>query len=429
MEIVAPESVGLSSERLERVSSWMAQQVSSDRLPGLSAMIHRRGKTAYFNCSGQMDVEAGKAVAEDTIFRIYSMTKPITAVAAMICYEEGHFQLDDPIAKFLPEFAEMQVWDGTSDVLNTVPAEGYITVRHLMTHTAGLSYEFMEATPVEAYYRENHISFNPGRQTEGGADLATMTARLAAAPLVRHPGTGWGYSVSIDVLGRLVEVWSGQPLDRFFEERILRPLGMHDTAFSVAPEKQDRFAACYGPASGGDGLRSLSSQETVIRKSEGVGLKLLDAPGDSHYLRTPETFSGGGGLTGTISDYGRFCQMLLGKGELDGIRILGRKTVEFMSRNHLPDNKDMAAMGQPVWSESSAEGIGYGLGMAVVTDAVTTQLMRSDGEYFWGGAASTAFWIDPAEDMFAVFMTQLMPSSFYPIRSELRVAAYQALID
>ncbi len=179
----------------------------------------------------------------------------------------------------------------------------------------------------------------------------------------------------------------------------------------------------------GGGLRSLSSQETVIRKSEGIGLELSDAPANSHYLKNPKTLSGGGGLTGTIGDYGRFCQMLLQKGELAGTRILGRKTVEFMALNHLPDNKDMAAMGQPVWSESSAEGIGYGLGMAVVVDAATTQLLRSTGEYFWGGAASTAFWIDPDEDMFVVFMTQLMPSSFYPIRNELRVAAYQTLID
>ena len=429
MNLAKPESIGISSQRLEQVSYWMERQVASNRLAGLSAMIHRRGENAYFNCVGQMDAEAGKPVTEDTIFRIYSMTKPITAAAAMICYEEGHFQLDDPIAKFLPEFSEMQVWDGTPGKLNTVPAKGYITVRHLMTHTAGLTYEFMEATPVEEYYREQKISFNPGRQTEGGANLAAMTNRLAAAPLVRQPGSGWAYSVSIDVLGRLVEVWSGHPLDHFFKERIFQPLGMTDTAFWVTPEKTNNFAACYTPSSGGDGLRSLNSQETVIRKGEGIGLKLSDAPSDSHYLKNPETLSGGGGLTGTIGDYGRFCQMLLQKGELDGTRILGRKTIEFMALNHLPDNKDMAAMGQPVWSESSAEGIGYGLGMAVVIDAAATQLLRSTDEYFWGGAASTAFWIDPVEDMFVVFMTQLIPSSFYPIRNELRVATYQTLID
>ncbi|MBT3780557.1 MAG: beta-lactamase family protein, partial [Rhodospirillaceae bacterium] len=251
MQLVTPETVGMSAERLQKMTSWMERQVTSNRLAGLSAMIHRRGQCAYFNCTGQMDVEAGKMVAEDTIFRIYSMSKPITAVAAMICYENGDFQLDDPIAKFLPEFAAMQVWDGNAEALNTVPADGYITVRHLLTHTAGFSYEFMEATPVEAYYREHKISFNPGRQSESGNDLATMTTRLAAAPLVRQPGSGWGYSVSIDVLGRLVEVWSGQALDQFFQERIFQPLAMTDTAFSVPADKQSRFAACYEPSSGG----------------------------------------------------------------------------------------------------------------------------------------------------------------------------------
>ena len=356
------------------------------------------------------------------------MTKPITVAAAMICYEDGHFQLDDPIAKFLPEFSEMQVWDASSDALITVPAARYITVRHLLTHTAGFTYEFMEAGPVEEFYRQKKIIFNPGRRTEDGADLAETTRRLATAPLVRQPGSGWGYSVAIDVLGRLVEVWSKKFLEEFFAERIFGTLGMTDTAFQVAADKVDRFAACYDPSEGG-GLAGIGSQNSHIRRSAGVGLKLNDAPADSHYLKAPVTLSGGGGLTSTIGDYGRFCAMLLQKGELDGARVLGRKTVEFMTVNHLPDNKDMATMGQPVWSESSTEGIGYGLGMAVVIDAPTTQVMRSTGEYFWGGAASTAFWIDPSEDLFVVFMTQLVPSSFYPLRNELRVATYQALVD
>ena len=428
MEVVAPETVGLSRARLDKLTAWMDDQVASNRLAGLSTMIHRRGKCAYFNCTGQMDVEAGKPVVEDTIYRIYSMTKPITAAAAMICYEDGHFQLDDPIAKFLPEFSEMQVLDASSDALITVPAARYITVRHLLTHTAGFTYEFMEAGPVEEFYRQNKIIFNPGRQTEDDTDLAETTRRLATAPLVRQPGSGWGYSVAIDVLGRLVEVWSEQTLEEFFAERIFRPLGMTDTAFQVAADKVDRFAACYDPSEGG-GLAGIGSQNSHIRRSAGVGLKLNDAPADSHYLKAPVTLSGGGGLTSTIGDYGRFCAMLLQKGELDGARVLGRKTVEFMTVNHLPDNKDMATMGQPVWSESSTEGIGYGLGMAVVIDAPTTQVMRSTGEYFWGGAASTAFWIDPSEDLFVVFMTQLVPSSFYPLRNELRVATYQALVD
>ena len=428
MEVAEPEILGFSSARLNKLTVWMENQVTSRRLAGLSTLIHRRGKCAYFNCVGQMDVEADRPILDDTIFRIYSMTKPITAVAAMICYEEGHFQIDDPIAKFLPEFSEMHVWDGNKGALNTLPAENLITVRHLLTHTAGFSYEFMEASPVEEFYRENEIIFNPGRRTGDVSDLAETTRRLAKAPLVRQPGCGWGYSVAIDVLGRLVEIWSKQPLDEFFADRIFQPLGMIDTAFRVDVDKIHRFAACYDPSEGG-GMSGINSQHTHIRKSGGVGIKLNDAPKDSHYTKVPKILSGGGGLTSTIGDYGRFCQMLLQKGELDGARILGRKTVEFMTVNQLPNNKDMAAMGQAVWSESSTEGIGYGLGMAVVIDAPTTQVIRSTGEYFWGGAASTAFWVDPAEDLFVVLMTQLIPSSFYPLRNELRVATYQALTN
>ena len=373
-------------------------------------------------------MEADRPISEDTIFRIYSMTKPITAVAAMICYEEGHFQMDDPIAKFLPEFSEMNVWDGNQGALKTIPADSFITVRHLLTHTAGFSYEFMEAGPVEEFYRKNNIIYNPSRQIGDVSDLAETTRCLAKAPLVRQPGCGWGYSVAIDVLGRLVEIWSKQPLDEFFAGRIFQPLGMIDTAFQVAVDKIHRFAACYGPSEGG-GMGKIDSQQTHIRRSRGVGIKLNDAPKCSHYTKAPKILSGGGGLTSTIGDYSRFCQMLLQKGELDGVRILGRKTVEFMTENHLPNNNDMAAMGQAVWSESSTEGIGYGLGMAVVVDAPTTQVIRSTGEYFWGGAASTAFWVDPVEDLFVVLMTQLIPSSFYPLRNELRVATYQALTN
>ncbi len=429
MTIVEPEAAGLSASRLRRVDDWMSRQVDGDRLAGLSLLIHRRGRDVYQNCVGEMDREAGKPVAPDTIFRIYSMTKPITAVAAMICYEEGQFQLDDPIARFLPAFAEMQVWDGNPDALNTVPADSPITVRQLFTHTAGFSLDFITATPVEAFYRDNGICFNPARQSDGGADLAGMTDRLAAAPLIRQPGSGWGYSVAIDVLGRLVEVWSGQPLDRFFAERIFEPLGMTDTAFQVPAEKLDRFAACYEPTEGG-GLGGIGATTvSAARQTAGIGVKLSDAPAESAFLEPPATFCGGGGLVGTLGDYGRFCAMLLNKGTLGGSRILGRKTVEFMAENHLPGNRDMAAMGQPVWSESSAEGIGYGLGMAVVVDPAATQVVRSKGEYFWGGAASTAFWIDPAEALFVVMMTQLVPSSFYPLRNELRAAVYQALVD
>jgi CubicO group peptidase (beta-lactamase class C family) len=427
-QVVAPETVGMSGGRLDRINGWMQHQVDSGRLPGLSLLVHRKGQVAFFNCVGQRDVEAGQPVTEDTIFRIYSMTKPITAVAAMMLYEQGCFQLSDPIEKFLPEFVDMQVWDGQPGDMRLVPAEGSITVRHLMTHTSGLTYGFMEATPVDAFYRENGISFEYLPDKEPNATLADMTTRLARAPLIAQPGTRWNYSVSIDVLGRLVEVWSGMPLDRFFEERIFTPLRMTDTAFHVAAENIGRFAACYGPATG-EGLGQVAAASASVRDGSGVGLKLIDAPATSRFAQPVGLFSGGGGLTGTIGDYARFCQMLANGGELDGARLLGRKTVEFMATNHLPNGGDMASMGQPVWSEASAVGTGYGLGMAVVVNATATEVMRSDGEYNWGGAASTTFWIDPAEELFAVLMTQLLPSSFYPLRSEIRTLVYQSLID
>lgn len=423
-QVVTPETVGFSGERLERLAGWMQRQVKGERLPGLSLLVHRRGQVAFARCVGMADVEAGKPVRDDTIFRIYSMTKPITAVAAMMLYEEGCFQIDDPIARFLPEFTDMQVWaGGEPGQMRTVPAEAPITVRQLMTHTAGFTYGFMEATPVDAFYREHKINFE-GR----GLTLAEMTERLAQAPLLCQPGSQWNYSVAIDVLGRLVEVWSGMPLDQFFDERILQPLGMTDTAFSVPEHKLDRFAACYGPATGG-GLSGVNAPKAGITDVAGVGIKLTEAPDKSRFTGPVSLFSGGGGLTGTLADYARFCQMLLNGGELDGMRLLGRKTVSFMGLNHLPGNADMAAMGQPVWSETQTDGIGYGLGMAVVLDPAAAQVMSSPGEIHWGGAASTAFWIDPAEQLFVVLMTQLLPSSTYPLRRELRVLTYQALID
>jgi len=422
-QVVQPETVGLSSERLQRVSRWMAQQVSGERLAGLSVLVHRRGQVAFSECAGEMDVEAGKPLQDDTIFRIYSMTKPITAVAAMMLYEEGCFQLDDPIASYLPEFNDMQVWaGGEPGQIRTVPAEAPITVRHLFTHTAGLTYGFMEATAVDAYYRDHKIEFNPG-----SGSLADVVKRLADAPLLCQPGSQWNYSVAIDVLGRLVEVWSGMSLEQFFESRILQPLGMADTAFHVADSKLDRFAALYSPVDGSK--LQVNAPQAFARDTRGRGLKLIDAPDESTYTRPASVFSGGGGLTGTMADYARFCQMLLRGGELDGVRLLSRKTVEFIASNHLPEGNDMAALGQPIWSETSTDGIGYGLGMAVTLNPAQAQVMGSVGEYHWGGAASTGFWIDPAEDMFVVLMTQLMPSSAYPLRRELRVLTYQSIID
>ncbi|NQV58692.1 MAG: beta-lactamase family protein [Alphaproteobacteria bacterium] len=402
-----PEDVGLSSERLDRIGPWMDSYIDAGKLPGGLALVARRGQVVYCQCRGLRDIEADLPVEEDTIFRFYSMSKPVTSTAIMMLYEQGHFQLDDPIAGFLPEFTDMQVYvSGEGAAMRTEPARDPITFRHLLTHTGGLTYGFFEATPVDAAYRQNNVEFNGGRGGHG--DLAANARRLADQPLLTHPGEEWNYSVSTDLLGRLVEVISGQPLDEYFQQRILGPLGMTDTSFSIAPEKQNRFAANYGHEKTGP-------------------LKLLDAPGDSSY-QDVKLFSGGGGLTSTARDYHRFTQMLRGKGEFEGVRLLGRKTVEYMTTNHLPNNGDLTSMGQAVFSETSYDGVGFGLGFSVMLDPAKAQVIGSPGEYAWGGAASTAFWIDPVEDMSVIFLTQLMPSSTYPLRRELKVLTYQALI-
>ncbi|HYW92604.1 MAG TPA: serine hydrolase domain-containing protein [Gammaproteobacteria bacterium] len=425
IETVNPERLGLSARRLRRISAWMQDQIDRRRLAGLSVAVHRRGGTAFFDTAGDMDREAGKPVDADTIFRIYSMTKPVTSVAAMMLYERGLFQLDDPLAWYLPEFRDMQVLTG-GDAGNprTRPARRSITIRHLMTHTSGLTYGFMRATAVDALHRRAGVDFGAAE----GADLAAMVRRLADLPLLCDPGSEWNYSVSTDVLGRLVEVLSGQSLDGFFREQILEPLDMRDTAFGVPPEKLERLAALYEPEdSPGLGGIGAAAPERAANPPPDRGLKLLEAPGRSRFAAPVGLFSGGGGLTSTMGDYLRFCRMLLGGGELEGVRLLSRKTVAYMSRNHLPG--DMASMGQPRFSEMPYEGIGFGLGFSVVLDPAQAQTLGSAGEYAWGGAASTAFWIDPSEDLCVVLMTQLLPSSTYPLRRELRVLTYQALVD
>jgi CubicO group peptidase (beta-lactamase class C family) len=332
------------------------------------------------------------------------MTKPLTSTAIMMLYEEGHFQLDDPISRFLPCFGNMRVLTGGArGKWDSVPAERDITFRDLLTHTAGFTNANMAATQVDALYRDAGIDF-----TFGECSLGEMVERLAKMPLLAQPGTQWNYSVATDVLGHLVAVISGQPFDEFLEQRIIRPLGMVDTAFDVPPGKLSRLAANYRPGEGGR-------------------LEIIDDPANSRYAKKRPIASGGGGLVSTASDYVRFCRMMLNKGELDGERLLGRKTVELMTSNHL--RGDMAAMGQPRFSESTYEGIGFGLGFSVMLDPAKAQILGTPGEYAWGGVASTAFWIDPAEDMAVLLFTQLMPSWTYPIRREARILTYSAIVD
>lgn len=408
ISLTEPEQLGLSTERLVRISGWMDSKIYGDILPCTVVLVARHGQPCFVAAAGWREAETKAPAAEDTIFRIYSMTKPVTSVAAMMLYEQGRFQLDDPVARFLPEFADMRVWvSGEGTGMTTRPAEGPITIHQLLTHTSGLTYGFLEETPVDALYRDRKVEFN-AKTVATTETLETMTPRLAELPLIADPGTRWNYSNSTDVLGRLVEVVAGQPLDRFFADRIFAPLGMPDTGFRVPADKLDRFAALYGVGETG-------------------GYDRLNGIADSHYADDVTLFSGGGGLVSTIGDYFRFTEFLRRKGELDGVRLLGRKTVEFMTSNQLPG--DLAAMGQPVFAETTYEGIGFGLGFSVMLDPAKAKIIGSPGEHAWGGAASTAFWIDPVEDMTVVFMTQLLPSSAYPLRRELRVLTYQALVD
>ena len=423
LEHGTPEELGLSSSRLDRVTDWLNQQVESERLAGASTMICRNGRIGYLESAGQSDRENGKPFDASTIVRIFSMTKPITSVAAMMLYEEGRYQLDDPVAKYLPEFTDTKVWKGEGSLENVEDQTSPMLVKHLFMHTSGLTYGFMNANVVDQEHRNQKIEF-PG--TAG--TLEELVKRLAGIPLIAQPGTQWNYSVSTDVLGRLVEVWSGLSLEAFFKERILEPLGMHDTGFSVTKGNRDRFASLYSPLSGAD-MSNVGKKSVSDSRQMKPGLKLQEPAATSRYLKPTKLFSGGGGLTGTIGDYARFCQMLLNGGELDGERLLSPITVNFMRSNQLPDNADMAAMGQPVWSETSYDGIGFGLGFAVVIDPPKASIITSVGEHHWGGAASTFFWIDPQEDLFVVFFTQLMPSSTYPIRRELRTRVYQAIVE
>jgi|TARA_B110000238_G_scaffold13029_1_gene12708 CubicO group peptidase (beta-lactamase class C family) len=410
----------MSSERLTQVSAWLEAQVSSERLAGASLAIARRGQIVYQQTAGVSDQGTGQAFADDTIVRIFSMTKPITTVAAMMLYERGCFQLDHPVARYIPAFEQTQVWLG-GDLTKTEPQTTRMTVRQLMTHTSGLTYGFMNQNVVDADYRTRGLDQN--KETL----LADWVDELAEVPLICQPGTEWHYSVSTDVLGRLVEIWSGQSLAEFFEQEIFGPLGMQDTGFAVPEDQAHRFSSLYRPASGA--VMGAASPPVDPLKDRDPGLLLLDAVATSPYLRSPRFYSGGGGLVSTMGDYCRFCQMLMDGGILGQTRLLSPKTIEYMRLNQLPNGADLAAMGQAVWSETNYEGIGFGIGWAVVIDPVKANIVASVGEHHWGGAASTFFWLDPKEELFVVFLTQLLPSSTYPLRRELRAQVYQALLE
>jgi CubicO group peptidase (beta-lactamase class C family) len=401
---VEPEKVGMSAKRLARIDDHFARYVDDGRLAGWLTLVARQGQIAHLSTFGRRDLASGAPVEEDTLWRMYSMTKPVTSVAAMMLYEEGRIDLQDPITKWLPEFAAPRVYTGGPAAAPTTrPAAEPIRVWHLLTHTAGLTYGFHHVHPVDAMYAAAGYEWG----TPAGADLATATRDWAKIPLLFEPGSEWAYSVATDVLGRLVEVASGTPLDQFFAQRIFSPLGMDDAGFWVDERRADRLATLY---------------------QAGPDRKPLATPGKAA-LSPPALISGGGGMIATARDYHRFTQMLLGGGILDGVRLLSPRTVELMASNHLPGGADLETFGRRLFAETSYSGVGFGLGFSVTIDPVDAKVVGSVGEYAWGGAASTTFFVDPAEDLSVIFLTQLLPSSTHPIRRELRALVYQALVD
>jgi CubicO group peptidase (beta-lactamase class C family) len=404
MNISTPETVGFSTSRLKRLSDLFHGYISRDDLPGLSATVACRGHTVYYEKFGWMDKESQKPIQDDTIFTIASMTKPITAVAIMMLYEEGHFHLNTPAWKFLPGFKEAKVCTGVEQDGSLILAklERDIAFRHLFTHTAGLSYGWIENDPVDLEYRKVQHRYEEQKLPMNLHNFAEEISRL---PLAFQPGTHWRYSYGIDVLGALVEIISGMPYEKYLQDRIFTPLGMSDTGFYVPPEKMDRVATVYGHHEPEKGLQPIKD------------IKPATEP--------PSFPSPGGGLVSTISDYARFCQMLVNGGELAGKRLLSPKTVTLFSINHTPE---VALPYGFVENDLYHAGYGYSLGTRVLMDVSKTGLYGSVGEFGWDGAFATYFWIDPKEYLYGLMMLQHHPNAYYPIHQQFKQLTYQAMI-
>ena len=398
---------GFATTRLQRIDDHFRRYVDDGRLAGWQVMVSRRGDIAHHSTYGVRSFESKEPFAEDTVVRLYSMTKPLTTIAAMQLVEQGLVQLKDPVAKFIPAFSATPVYrSGSVQKPMTEPQTLPMLVWHLMTHMSGLTYGFHNTHPVDAMYRNQ--GFEWGQPED--LDLAACCERWAQLPLVFQPGTEWNYGISTDVLGRIVEVVSGLDLEEYFQQHILGPLGMTDTSFYIDDaNRRSRLAELYIP-----------------HPESGAA---TPAPASLRRPERPSMLSGGGGLYGTAADYMRFCQMILNGGALDGERVIGCHTLDYMGKNHLPGNVDLEAIGRPLFAESAFVGVGFGLGFSVVIDAVASKVPSTTGEMAWGGAASTAFWVDPAEDLAVVFLTQLLPSSTHAIRPELKQLVYQALAD
>ncbi|PVX84367.1 serine hydrolase domain-containing protein [Paraburkholderia unamae] len=408
------EKQGMSCERLARIERFLDENyVATGKLAGTVTQVWRRGALALNSVLGFADRERRTPMAADSIFRIYSMTKPITSVAFMMLVEECKIALDDPVSKYIPAWEKLGVHaGGFMESFQTRAPARPMRIVDLLRHTSGLTYGFQQNTNVDAAYRKLKL----GDIATAGT-LDDMIEKLATLPLEFSPGDAWNYSVSTDVLGYLVGKVSGMAFEDFLKARIFDPLGMVDTAFYVPEDKLSRFCACY--AVGALGSKVVSAQ----------GPTLQDDPRTSPYCEPPGFVSGGGGLVSTAADYLRFSRMLLQGGELDGVRLLGPKTVELMTANHLPGGADLPRLSRSMFSEANYEGVGFGLGFATTLAPASTLTPGSAGDFFWGGAASTFFWVDPREDLIVLFLTQLLPSSAYPVRRQLRTLVYSAITE
>ncbi len=407
--VVAAEKHGFAADRLARIAPVMQRYVDQGKVPGVVTVIARHGAVVHFEAVGKRSVARGLPMEKDTIFRLYSQSKPVTGAAVMILYEEGRFLLTDAVASYLPEFANSKVYAGEENgVIKTEPARP-MTIQHLLTHTSGLTYGFFPS-PVGRLYQQAGLG---GISTDRHENLEHWTAELAKMPLVAQPGTAWNYSVGMDVLGRLVEKVSGQRFGDFLRQRIFDPLGMVDTGFSVPDDKLGRFAANYSPTPEG-------------------GMRLIDDPETSVYRKPPKLEFGGSGLVGTAGDYLRFALMLANGGELDGRRILSPTGVRLMMSNHLgPALGDvpLASLFSRPNAPAGGQGLGFGLTGMVITDPALAGLPGPNGVWGWGGAATTHFYVDPEHQLVALVMTQLLPDGTYPLRQVMQQMTYQALIE
>ena len=403
-------SSGFDLDRLNRVVDLCNRYVEEGKIPCAQVQVAHSGNVVLRHTTGMADIESNISLMDDAIFRIYSMTKPITSIALMQLYEQGKFLLEDPVEKFLPSFKNPQVLLGGSLFKPELrPAKTIMTVRDLLTHTSGLTYGFHFQNNLDQMYRDKKLG-GPLTGGEGRADASLEEAIdiMGGLPLLFDPGTAWNYSMSTDVCGRLIEVIGDCSFDDYLQENIFDPLGMGDTGFLVPEDKIQRFTSTY-----------------ILNESG--ALEVTDPAQNSPYQKKRLFLSGGGGLVSTTNDYQRFVDMLSNEGAAGGNQIIGRRTLELMTMNHLPEGKLLNEVGRSTFSETALAGMGFGLGFSVLMDPAANAGLGTIGEFAWGGAASTRFWVDPVEKISCIFMTQFMPSSYYPIRRELTTSVYQAL--